>query len=1335
VSKNILDILKEKIIVFDGATGTNIQTQNLAADDFGGEQFNGCNEYLVLTKPSAVRKVHEDFLGTGCDVIETDSFGSTAIVLSEYGIADLSYKLNFEASKIAKQVALEFSTPAHPRFVAGSMGPTTKLPSLGHIGFKEMEAAYYTQAKGLVEGGADLLVVETCQDVLQTKAALAAIFLYFTDARVKIPIIASVTIESMGTMLLGTEISAALTSLEPYDISIIGMNCATGPKEMGENIRYLCANSPKPVFVMPNAGIPENIGGHAHYKLSPDEFARSMSHFVKDLGVSVVGGCCGTTKEHIKKLVDAVGSLSPAERKWDFTPGGSSIYQVSPFKINPAPIMVGERTNANGSKLFREMLAREEWEGMVAMGKEQAKEGAHFLDVCAAYVGRNESQDMREIITRFNTQITLPLVIDSTEAPVIEEALQRIGGRAVVNSINLEDGEERMRHVVPICKKYGAAVIALTIDEQGMAKTAEAKFKIAKRIHDLAINKYGMRDQDLIFDTLTFTLGSGDAEFRRAGVETIEAIKLIKAEFPNVHTLLGVSNISFGLSPHIRHALNSVFLHYAVESGLDMAIVHASKIMPLFKIPEEERDLCRKLIFDERTPDSDPLQGLLAFAASKKGEKKVAKAAKSGTIEDQLKNRIIDGDKVGLNHDLDEGLKKHKPLEIINSILLDGMKVVGELFGSGQMQLPFVLQSAEVMKTAVAYLEPFMDKADVTTKGTMVIATVKGDVHDIGKNLVDIILTNNGYKVHNLGIKCSLENMLRAAQEHKADAIGMSGLLVKSTLIMKENLQEMAEQGITIPVVLGGAALTKRYVEDDLRAVYKGTVSYANDAFDGLRFMEEVVSKKNGTGAKKFSTIKEVVAELQKEYRDSLNYISRLHDDKFSLIGVTREWSVHDIVAHLAAWEKHTIERLQLYLEGKKDKIRWYNDVNDLAEMNARFTAERKSLTRSQLMQEWQKHRNDLMTVVGKLKDSDLAENVAGDTILELIASNTFDHERHHLAQIKEWMSKQPVAESDELSGFEAKVALGESKSGGTSSLTPAEHIPVPPFYGTKIVEQVPLDEIFPYLNETALFRGQWQVRKGKMTESEYSNFLKEKVYPDFERLKLQAKNEKLLQPKVAYGYFPCNSEGDDLIIYKPKDGREIDAEWKLNPGDVAGMETKTANPFSEWLRFTFPRQKKDRNLCISDYFASKDSGKTDVVAFHIITMGQEASEYAKKLFASNNYKEYLYFHGLGVETAEALAEFWHKTIRQELGIGGDDAVIAGTGKPDVKKFFSQHYRGSRYSFGYPACPSLEDHVKLFEILKPERVGIELTEGYQLVPEQSTDAIIVHHPAARYFNI
>lgn len=1192
------NILHEKVLVFDGATGTHLQGQNLTADDFGGEHLNGCNEYLVVSKPSAVEKVHADYLEAGCDVIETDTFGGASIVLAEYNLAERAYELNFKAAQIAKRVASDFSSNNHQRFVCGSLGPTTKLPSLGHISFKEMAESFRIQAKGLVEGGVDLLSVETCQDILQTKAALYGIFEYFEESRTRVPIIASVTIETMGTMLLGTEIATALTSLEPYDLDVIGMNCATGPKEMSENVRYLCSNSPKPVLVMPNAGLPENIGGRAHYHLSPEDFTHYLSHFVKDLGVNIVGGCCGTTKEHIRQLVNAVGNLAPTKRNWNFTPSVSSLYQSVPLQIDNPPLFVGERTNANGSKQFRDLLAQEDWEGIVGMGKDAAREGSHMVDVCAAYVGRNETTDMHEIITRFNTQVTLPIVIDSTEAPVIEEALQNIGGKAIINSINLEDGEERINKVVPLCKKYGAAVIALTIDEQGMAKTAEHKLAIAKRIYDLVVNKYKMKPHDLIFDTLTFTLGSGDEEFRRAGIETIEAIKLIKKEFPEVKTLLGVSNISFGLSPHARHAINSVFLHYAVEAGLDLAIVHAAKIMPLFKLDDKARELCRQLIFDERKFETidgtvkcvyDPLTELMAHFAQQKGEKKEAKL-QSGTIEERLKNRIIDGDKVGLQKDLDEALLKYPPLEIINNILLDGMKVVGDLFGSGQMQLPFVLQSAEVMKSAVAHLEQFMDKADATSKGTMVIATVKGDVHDIGKNLVDIILTNNGYKVINLGIKCSIETMLHAVEEHKADAIGMSGLLVKSTLIMKENLEVMNEREISIPVVLGGAALTRRYVEQDLKPVYKGKLSYANDAFDGLRFMEEIAFAKAS--------------------------------------GIP-------------------IERSEIVTEPEID-------------------------------------------------------------------------------------------EEETLTGLEAKIALSlkSEEVKIISSIKQVEKIPTPPFWGTKVIEDISLDEVFKYINEVALFRGQWQVRKGKMTQAEYERLLEEKIYPEFESLKLKVKSEKLLQPKVVYGYFPCNSDGNDLIVYNwnviLNGAKRSEESTTIERREILRPLKRTQNDNSlglvELTRFSFPRQSKDRHLCISDFFAPIDSGKIDVVAFHLVTMGKVASEYAQELFKSNNYKNYLYFHGLSVETTEALAEMWHKRIREEL-------VIAQNDSPEIKKLFSQKYQGSRYSFGYPACPNLEDHVKLFELLKPERIGVELTEEFQLVPEQSTDAIIVHHPDARYFNV
>ncbi len=1196
MSETFLDVLQKKIIVFDGATGTHLQGQNLSADDFGGEHLNGCNEYLVVSKPSAVENVHRDYLDAGADVVETDSFGGTSIVLAEYGLAPMAYDLNLRAARIARSVADAFTTPARPRFVAGSMGPTTKLPSLGHCTFAEMSAAYGEQAKGLLDGGVDLLCVETCQDILQAKAALCGIFECFAGLRRRVPVIVSVTVESTGTLLLGTEIGAALVALEPFDVDVLGMNCATGPKEMSDHVRTLCAGSPKPVFVMPNAGIPENIGGHAHYHLGPEELVRYLSHFVKDLGVSVVGGCCGTTQEHIRMLAGAVGGLAPRHREIDFIPSASSLYQAVPLHIDPPPVLVGERTNANGSKQFRDLLAAEDWEGIVTMGRGAVKEGAHMIDVCAAYVGRDEAKDMREIITRFNTQVTLPLVIDSTEAPVIEEALRLIAGKAVVNSINMEDGEERIRRVVPLCKKYGAAVIALTIDEQGMAKTADRKLEIAKRIHDLVVNRYGMKPHDLIFDTLTFTLGSGEEEFRRAGMETIEGIRRIKHELPGVKTLLGVSNISFGLSPAVRHPLNSVFLHGAIEAGLDMAIVHAARIMPLYRIDEKGRSLCTELIADARRYEEmmeggavhrkvtyDPLTELMAFYAGTVKEK-TAGASRGGTVEERLKTRIIDGDRSGLQQDLDEGLKTHSALDIINTILLDGMKVVGELFGSGQMQLPFVLQSAEVMKASVAYLEQFMSKADTTTRGVMVLATVRGDVHDIGKNLVDIILTNNGYRVVNLGIKVPIDAMLQAAEEHNADAIGMSGLLVKSTLIMKENLGVMNERGITLPVILGGAALTRRYVEQDLRSVYRGPVLYANDAFDGLKYMAEIASVKSASAP------------------------------------------------------------------------------------------------------------------------------------APAMASAMAPQAPPSLAPAP----PAPVQDDDEetLTGTEAKIAMAEKEyprpaiqPGAAAALAGPPRsrvrrdvpIPVPPFFGSKVVENLSLEAVYPYVNEVALIRGQWQVRKGKMSDEAYRAMVQEKIMPDYEVLKGRILREGLLRPAVVYGYFPCQSEGDDLIVYD-EEGR------------------------SERARFTFPRQRGDRRLCLSDFFAPADSGRRDVVAFQLVTMGKRASEESARLFAAGNYRDYLYFHGLSVECAEALAELWHKRVREDLGIASNDAR-------DVRRLFSQGYQGSRYSFGYPACPNLEDQSKLFDLLDAGRIGVRLTDEFSLDPEQSTNAIIVHHPEARYFNV
>ena len=1166
-----LQALRDRIVVFDGAMGTNIQSQNLTADDFGG--LDGCNEYLVVTKPEAIEKVHAGFLEVGCDVIETDSFGSTSIVLAEYDIADRAYDLNVKAAQIAKRLATDFSTADKPRWVAGSMGPTTKLPSLGHISFRDMKASYAEQARGLVDGGADILIVETCQDLLQTKAALAAIFEYFEQIRRRVPVIAQVTIEAFGTMLMGTEIGAALTALDPFPVDLIGMNCATGPKQMTENVRYLCQNSVLPVSVIPNAGIPENVGGHAHYKETPESLAEDLKHFARDIGVNVVGGCCGTTPSHLRAVVEAVKDITPRARTAERFPAASSIFIQQPYVQDTSFLIIGERVNASGSKKMRDLLNAEDWDGLVSLAREQEKEGAHVLDVNVDFVGRDGEKDMHELASRLVTNIKIPLMFDSTEWQKMEAGLQHAGGKSLLNSTNYEDGEPRFLKVLDLAKRYAASVVIGTIDEHGMARTADGKFQIAKRAFEQATEREGILPSDIFFDALALPISTGIEEDRRNALETIEGIRRIKKDLPGCFTLLGVSNISFGLNPASRVVLNSVFLHDAVEAGLDAAIVNASKIEPLNRIGERELAVARELIYDHRKFEGDTCvyDPLTEFTKLFEGVKSASKkkTSKGETVEERLKNHIIDGEKIGLEDELRNALNSYSALDIINNILLAGMKVVGDLFGSGQMQLPFVLQSAEAMKTAVRFLEPFMEKkGGATAKGTMVLATVKGDVHDIGKNLVDIILTNNGYKVHNLGIKQPIENILRAYDEHGADAIGMSGLLVKSTLIMKENLELMNERGINVPVVLGGAALTRRYVEDDLKSLYKGQLFYARDAFAGLHTMDKLVGG-NGKGA----TTPEHAAPESPE----------VADDTEDLVGEEAKLGIRK-----SAKPRGAVARSQ----------------------------QTTHITRS---------------------------NVRSDV-----------------------------------------------------------PIPTPPFYGSRIVEDIDLDEVFGYVNETALFKGQWQFKQGRMPADDYQKLVLEKVRPIYEELKTRSKRENLLLPKVVYGYFRCQSEGNDLIVY--------------------GDEER------ERLRFSFPRQPSGKHLCLADFFASRDSGRMDVVAFHLVTVGRRASEYSQKLFKSDNYSDYLYFHGLSVESAEALAELWHKRIREELGIAGGDAK-------ELPKLFHQQYQGSRYSFGYPACPDLEDQQKLFELLDPSRIDVELSEEFQLEPEQSTSAIIVHHPEAKYFTI
>jgi 5-methyltetrahydrofolate--homocysteine methyltransferase len=1158
------------VIVFDGAMGTNLQTQNLTAADFGGAEYEGCNEYLVHTKPEAIAKVHRDFLIAGADVIETDSFGSASIVLAEYDLADQAYYLSKKAAELAKSVTAEFSTPEKPRFVAGSMGPTTKLPTLGHIDFDTLRASFEEQAEGLFDGGVDLFIVETCQDVLQIKSALNAIENVLKKKEKRIPIMVSVTMETTGTMLVGSEINAVLTILEPYNIDILGLNCATGPDRMAEHIRYLCEHSKFVVSCIPNAGLPENIGGHAHYKLTPMELRLALMKFVEDWGVQVIGGCCGTRPEHIKEIAEIGKILKAKERHFIYEPSAASIYSSQPYIQDNSFLIVGERLNASGSKKCRDLLNSENWDSLVSLAKEQVKEGAHILDVNVDYVGRDGVSDMRELASRLVTNVTLPLMLDSTEWEKMESGLKVVGGKCILNSTNYEDGEERFYKVLEIAKKYGAGVVIGTIDEEGMARTAQKKLAIAKRGYDAAI-AFGIPPYEIFFDPLALPISTGIEEDRANGKATIEAIKMIRENLPGCHILLGVSNVSFGLNPAARQVLNSVFLHYAMQVGMDGAIVSPNKILPLAKIKPEHEEVCRKLIFDQREFDEngvciyDPLGELTTIFAGVSTKRDRSQDANL-PIEERLKQHIIDGERIGLEKSLNIALEKYAPLQIINQFLLDGMKVVGELFGSGKMQLPFVLQSAETMKSAVAFLEPYMEKQESgnNAKGKFIIATVKGDVHDIGKNLVDIILTNNGYEVINLGIKQPVENIIESYEKHQADCIAMSGLLVKSTAFMKENLQVFNERGITVPVILGGAALTPKFVAEDCQNTYHGKVIYGKDAFADLNFMDKLMEAKK---AEKW-------------------------DD---LQGFSGEFA-----------------------EAEKIKV---------------------------------------------------SEKTAGE---------------------KAEKSTEPVIiDTRRSEAIEIDIERPEA-----------------PFWGTKILQpqDLPFEELFYYLDLQALIAGQWQFRKPKeQSREEYDQFLAEKVYPILEEWKQKVIAENLLHPQAIYGYFPCQSEGNSLHIYNPENHNE-----------------KIAT-------FEFPRQKSLRRFCIADFFAPVESGKMDLFPMQAVTVGNIATEYAQKLFAANQYTDYLYFHGLAVQVAEAVAEWTHARIRKELGFINNE--------PDnIRDILAQRYQGSRYSFGYPACPNIKDQYKLLELLKSDRINLYMDESEQLYPEQSTTAIIAYHPVAKYFS-
>ncbi|GAA1329462.1 methionine synthase [Pseudonocardia xinjiangensis] len=1176
----LMDTLSERVVIADGAMGTMLQAADLTLDDFDG--LEGCNEVLNDTRPDVVRSIHRAYFEAGADAVETNTFGANLPNLADYDIPHRIRELAEKGARLAREVADEMSTPDRPRYVLGSVGPGTKLPTLGHAAFAALRDAYAECGRGLVAGGADAIVIETCQDLLQVKAAVLGAQQAMADEGRRIPIVTQVAMETTGTMLLGSEIGAALTALEPLGIDLIGLNCSTGPAEMSEHLRTLSKHARIPLSVMPNAGLPVLGPNGAEYPLDPDGLAEALSTFVRDYGLRLVGGCCGSTPEHVRAVSDAVRHLTPAARTPRPEPGVSSLYASVPFRQDTSVLMIGERTNANGSKKFREAMLAEDWEACVAIARDQTRDGAHLIDLCVDYVGRDGVADMAELAGRLATASTLPVMLDSTEPEVLRAGLERLGGRSIINSVNYEDGDgpgSRFQRAMELVRAHGCAVVALCIDEEGQARTAEWKVRVADRlIRDLTTN-HGMHVEDIVVDTLTFPITTGQEEVRRDALETIEAIRELKRRYPDVQTTLGVSNVSFGLNAAARQVLNSVFLHECVNAGLDTAIVSAAKILPMAKIDDEQRSVALDLVYDRRREDYDPLNRFMELF-----EGVTASSARAGRAEElaglplfeRLERRIIDGERQGLEADLDEALESRPALEIINDTLLSGMKTVGELFGSGQMQLPFVLASAEVMKTAVAYLEPHMEKTDSDGKGTIVLATVKGDVHDIGKNLVDIILTNNGYNVVNLGIKQPIATILSAAEEHRAHAVGMSGLLVKSTVIMKENLQEMNSRGVAkkLPVLLGGAALTRSYVENDLSDVYEGRVTYARDAFEGLRVMDATMAR----------------------------------------------------------------------LRGELPEV----DPEEEAKQ-----AERKA--------------------------------------------------RHERSQ--RVAAKRKAAE--------AEVAGPQPER---SDVTVDNPLPTPPFWGTRVVKGISLAEYSGMVDERALFLGQWGLRGTKSGSGpSYEELVETEGRPRLrywlERLSTEG---VLAHAAVVYGYFPAVSEKDALLVL---DEPRPDA--------------------AERFRLEFPRQRRDRHLCLADFWRPRtlavERGEVDVLPLHLVTMGQPIADYANELFAKDAYRDYLEVHGLGVQLTEALAEYWHRRIREELTFPAGGAVAAED-PADVEEFFKLGYRGARYSLGYGACPNLEDRTKIVELLQPGRIGVELSEELQLHPEQSTDAMVAHHPEAKYFN-
>ncbi|HJQ19711.1 MAG TPA: methionine synthase [Gemmatimonadaceae bacterium] len=1162
-----MDALNDRVLVFDGAMGTNIQRHHLSADDFGGKELEGCNDHLVLTRPDVIQSIHESFLAVGCDVVETCTFQSTPHRLREWGIEEKTHDLNVQAARLARAATAKFSKPGSPRFVAGSIGPTGMLPSssdpvLSQISFAALEKTYYAQAKALVEGGVDVLLVETAQDILEVKAAIAGFERLFDELGRRVPVQAQVTLDTSGRMLLGTDVASALTTLEALGVDVIGLNCSTGPEHMREPIRYLTSHAQLPISCIPNAGLPLNTGtGDAVYPLEPGPMAQMLGEFVSEFGVRIVGGCCGTTPEHLAEIVQSVrrATSTPAAARprphegatasrRTSQPSVSSAMRSITLRQEPAPLLIGERVNSQGSRKVKRLLLADDYEGILDVAREQVESGAHVLDVCVALTERpDEAEQMAKVVKLLSMSVESPIMIDSTEASVIEAALEHVPGRAIINSINMENGRTRIDKVVPLAKKHGAAVVALTIDEQGMAKTRERKLEVATKIYDIVVGEYGLAASDLIYDDLTFTLATGDAEWVNSAVETIEGIRLIKRELPGVYTSLGVSNVSFGLAAEARAVLNSVFLHHCVEAGLDMAIVNPAHVTPYAEIPEAQRALADDLIFNRRP---DALQRYIeAFegGSSQASEAKEKEDPTAGmSAAEKVHWMVVHRKKDGIEAALDAAGVRDTPVRVLNDVLLPAMKEVGDKFGAGELILPFVLQSAEVMKKAVKHLEQFLERAEGFTKGKVVLATVYGDVHDIGKSLVNTILSNNGYTVFDLGKQVPVNTIIEKAVEVGADAIGLSALLVSTSKQMPLCVQELDKRGLTFPVMIGGAAINRRFGRRALfvegERAYEPGVFYCKDAFEGLETMDR----------------------LQDAERRG-DFVSRMLEDA----------------------------RTDVFLR----------------------------------------------TVVGK------------------------------------------------------DVPVGDD--GGARSAVSADHaVPTAPFLGATVLNDIPLDEVFAVLDLDELYRLQWG---GRGSGPEYDRTVREVFEPTLARLTAAAKREGWLQPRAVYGYFPAQSRGNDVIVYDPA------------PYERDGSLREIAT-------FHFPRQDGRERLCIADYFRSQQSGDVDIVAFQVVTVGDDATKRFDALQSAGEYTEAYYLHGLAVETAEAVAEWLHRRVKHELSIPPG--------------------RGKRYSWGYGACPDLEDHATLFRILPAEReLGMELTSAYQLVPEQSTAAIIVHHPEAKYYAV